>query len=320
MELIGDITKEIFFNNLDTSKDYNEHEQKIKNNYKSLCSFFAQLFDGTTLSYHYSDRKDYYRIAISQKVTNSKLSHGVNGRLSFRLHHKSCRISIRINVRDLYIPFIEKAGFTKRNGVGNGYVIAEKNLNLEQDIFGELANIFSDLLVCGISEESEKKHEVNNLLPLWLDKSLIDALTNQRPELFNPDSSINKYLKQPRYEYPRSSKLANKIKKDADYKCAVDGFHETFSIKDGSQYMEAHHFIPMFLQGKYSALKVSLDVKENMLCLCPTCHREFHYAGKRLIERFYEMKKMELENVGIKIELKELLEAYQNSEDLLSNN
>jgi 5-methylcytosine-specific restriction protein A len=39
--------------------------------------------------------------------------------------------------------------------------------------------------------------------------------------------------------------------------------------------VEAHHLIPIQFQEQF---KVSLDVPENVVALCPICHRKLHHA------------------------------------------
>ncbi|MBL6446737.1 HNH endonuclease [Fulvivirga sp. 29W222] len=70
----------------------------------------------------------------------------------------------------------------------------------------------------------------------------------------------------------------------ADNKCEIDPSHETF-IAQRTQlpYVEAHHFIPMKFQHLYSA---PLDNLENIVSLCPNCHRGIHHA---IIKHKYEL-------------------------------
>ena len=58
---------------------------------------------------------------------------------------------------------------------------------------------------------------------------------------------------------------------------------------------------------------VSLDVEENIVSLCSNCHNEIHYGrdAARLIKMLYESRKTSLEQVGIKVTLKRLLEMYR---------
>jgi hypothetical protein len=47
-------------------------------------------------------------------------------------------------------------------------------------------------------------------------------------------------------------------------------------------YLEAHHLVPIGLQGDF---KKPLDTIHNVFCLCPFCHRAVHYAEVSLARR-----------------------------------
>ncbi|WP_447212985.1 HNH endonuclease [Bacillus cereus] len=90
-------------------------------------------------------------------------------------------------------------------------------------------------------------------------------------------------------------------------------YHLTFvSAVTGSNFVEAHHLIPMSLQSKF---RWSLDVLGNIVSLCPNCHRMIHHANKAdkhlLIEKLYSLRKQALIDFGIDIPIYELLVAYK---------
>jgi 5-methylcytosine-specific restriction protein A len=65
---------------------------------------------------------------------------------------------------------------------------------------------------------------------------------------------------------------------------------------------------------KQSSFKFDIDVPENILCICPNCHRKIHLAEdeereKTLAEAF-ELRKKLLPERGINIDLKTLMELY----------
>lgn len=62
----------------------------------------------------------------------------------------------------------------------------------------------------------------------------------------------------------------------ANYRCEINPSHQLFTSKaTGQNYLEAHHIIPVSLGSQFS---VQLDVMENVVCLCPLCHRAIHHA------------------------------------------
>ena len=75
--------------------------------------------------------------------------------------------------------------------------------------------------------------------------------------------------------------------------------------------MEAHHLIPMSKQGMF---EYDIDVPENILSVCPTCHRKVHLAKdndkkKILFEAFKNRKSMLMER-GIVLDINMLLSMY----------
>lgn len=99
----------------------------------------------------------------------------------------------------------------------------------------------------------------------------------------------------------------------AEHRCEIDPHHRTFiSNRSHLNYVEAHHFVPLEFQDEF---EFSLDVPENILALCPNCHRQFHHATaafkKPLIERCYERRKELLHSRGIALTLNKVLSLYE---------
>ena len=110
--------------------------------------------------------------------------------------------------------------------------------------------------------------------------------------------------------YPRSRLVALNALYIAKNTCEINPEHESFIRKNSDvKYMEPHHLVPMAFSHKF---KVSLDIEENIICLCSNCHNEIHYGkqAKELVEQLYFKRKDLLKSVGIDISLKELLEMY----------
>lgn len=96
----------------------------------------------------------------------------------------------------------------------------------------------------------------------------------------------------------------------AGFKCEIDNDHFTFiRKKQNVPYTEAHHLVPL----AYSDLfEFSLDVEENIVSLCSTCHNQIHYGtdAEQLIRKLYQSRKELLEGAGIVLSEEELLEMY----------
>jgi len=77
--------------------------------------------------------------------------------------------------------------------------------------------------------------------------------------------------------YRRDAKLIVEAKQRDNYICQVNKEHISFLSK-GVNYVEGHHVVPMFQQKNYT---FKLDDVQNILSLCPTCHREIHSADDK---------------------------------------
>ncbi len=76
--------------------------------------------------------------------------------------------------------------------------------------------------------------------------------------------------------YVRDPRMAALRFLSSDYKCEIEPLHRTFTAeRTQKQYVEAHHFIPMKFQGMFNE---PLDCLDNIVSLCPNCHRQIHHA------------------------------------------
>jgi len=99
---------------------------------------------------------------------------------------------------------------------------------------------------------------------------------------------------------------------NANFKCEINSDHITFiNKKTQKQYMEAHHLIQM---NKQWAFEFDIDVPENILCLCPTCHRKIHLAEddqkREILQQAFNIKKDALPKRGISIDFGALCAFY----------
>ncbi|MFS0556366.1 HNH endonuclease [Brevibacillus sp. 179-C9.3 HS] len=112
-------------------------------------------------------------------------------------------------------------------------------------------------------------------------------------------------------KYPRNPSVALKALEASNYLCEADPAHSTFISVTGKPYLECHHFIPISLQERYSA---GLDVEENIVALCPNCHRFIHYgvgeAKLELLTKLWKAKKDGLASREINIRFEDLIGIY----------
>jgi 5-methylcytosine-specific restriction protein A len=113
--------------------------------------------------------------------------------------------------------------------------------------------------------------------------------------------------------FKRDPKMAALAIAASKYSCEIDAGHETFtSRRTKERFVEAHHLIPMQYQGGFS---FSLDIPENIVALCPTCHRKFHHSRfgelKPILNKLFADRLGKLKSREIKIELPDINEMYR---------
>lgn len=110
--------------------------------------------------------------------------------------------------------------------------------------------------------------------------------------------------------YPRDRIVAVNALVHAKHKCEIKASHATFIRKSNNKpYTEPHHLVPLSFSDNFA---VSLDVEENVVSLCSTCHNHIHYGkdASKLITALYNQRKELLQQVGIYVTLEELLSMY----------
>jgi Rad3-related DNA helicase len=84
------------------------------------------------------------------------------------------------------------------------------------------------------------------------------------------------------------------------------------------QLMEGHHLIPCTVTNAVdfvSRYYKNIDCMENIVCLCPTCHRAVHFGDDRTkaekVKAMYAKQAVKLREIGIAITEDELLALYK---------
>jgi len=113
--------------------------------------------------------------------------------------------------------------------------------------------------------------------------------------------------------YPRNAELARQVIRASGYLCQINPDHQTFdSASTDERYMEAHHLVLVSSADKFPL--VPLDVKPNIISLCPNCHRAIHFADsstkKALLRALFTQRSVALTQVGINTSLEALCEMY----------
>lgn len=131
--------------------------------------------------------------------------------------------------------------------------------------------------------------------------------------IYKKKSTAAKKQQRTSSNYIRDPQAAAYVKQQAEYKCEFNKDHKTFiSDISGKQYVEAHHLIPMKYQDQF---EYSLDIPENIVALCPNCHRAIHHGTKdckkKIITALFNKRKKILKDNGINIDIEALTEMYK---------
>lgn len=114
----------------------------------------------------------------------------------------------------------------------------------------------------------------------------------------------------------RNPSIAKRVLESNNYRCAIDSSHLTFQTRSDVPYMEAHHLIPCTVSNSQRFQEKSkLDREENIVCICPNCHRAIHYGNDDTQEKYlkilYNKQKDKLDRVGLQLSFAELLNLYK---------
>lgn len=171
---------------------------------------------------------------------------------------------------------------------------------------------------------------LDRLLVAWLKEYLLrmnqdDSLYQEQLEdcvsVSCPDSSSTL---EPEYLFSTTGRVVKKnptVSRKAvaasEFKCAYDPTHKTFVRTSGFPYMEGHHLIPCTAgnaEKYWKRFGCNIDCVENIVALCPTCHRRIHFGSEaerlEIIERLYQIQSEKLRSVGFDISLEEIKGLY----------
>jgi len=149
-------------------------------------------------------------------------------------------------------------------------------------------------------DESEEKYQEEIIVDEELNDS--DFPPIKRPDL-KKTTKVNRL--------PTNKSKGDYVLKKEHYLCEVDKSHKTFVTKNGKDYMEKHHLIPV---SYFENFENSLDDINNIICLCPICHRLLHYGDSKIahpiLEKILKKKKDGLIKSKIDINIEKLKKMY----------
>lgn len=118
------------------------------------------------------------------------------------------------------------------------------------------------------------------------DQSDLEAANNRTPILTATGSS----------SYQRDYRIAKTALKNSGYTCEYSLLasenHTTFLKQNNLKYVEAHHLFP--LGNQHLFMPTNIDRIENIVSLCPNCHRAVHYANlntkKKILKPLFDIR------------------------------
>lgn len=147
------------------------------------------------------------------------------------------------------------------------------------------------------------KENVSKTVAYDMNSSAFEHQNNRVPEFSAADKTSHRF--------PTDTRLAKTALMLAEYKCELNPSHITFTSKNDTPFMEAHHLVPMTAQVDFI---VNLDRVENIVSLCPNCHSAIHYGTdserKLLLTKLFNARREKLKSVGIDINFNTLFSKY----------
>lgn len=155
------------------------------------------------------------------------------------------------------------------------------------------------------------------------EKNYLDKVDAIKDDNVNDDVALNAYKNKPIFKEQNLSKtlkrnpILGKISiKLAYYSCEFNHEHKTFtSYRTNKPYMEAHHLVPIEFQMKiWDKFHINVDCLENIVSLCPNCHKAFHFGTKevktQMITKIFEKIIHKYKAIGFNISIDEIKELY----------
>lgn len=169
---------------------------------------------------------------------------------------------------------------------------------MEKDEYDKLIDIIGKNVLL------ESQDDVNDITYILKSEDIVSKEEPKKiPEKQNKDS----------VGWKRDPSLSKEALKNTGYKCEIDNAHCTFKSNiNGENFVEAHHLIPMMQQKNF---RYSLDVRGNIVALCPVCHKLLHFGQfndkVEKLKLLYKKRKDILAKYDINITEQQLMDIYK---------
>lgn len=194
------------------------------------------------------------------------------------------------------------------NGTNYVFNLPQKEPELNNiNPFRDQTSLYSNDKILETLSDFEDDNAIRNA-STYESQDAIDSADARTPVLKPGLSSNNRYTTDPR--------LGKTVLVNSGWKCCLSGFdgheHTTFSTKNGNNYLEAHHLVPMKAQKDF--MPINLDIYDNIIPLCPNCHKAVHYGSleekRRFLKPLYDARISKLNEHGIFISFEDLINKY----------
>ena len=212
--------------------------------------------------------------------------------------------------RIIFKLFLDKGYLSKKDFLFKiPYIESIENIENIENINGKkydkwVSWILSSFTQLNILYKEQDRYCLTKNANIFLKQFLMDS--NYSEMFFNNENYIE--LKNNIRKVKRDQNLIHKVLKKSDYSCFFDSTHYTFPSKTRPNYVEGHHIIPISLKDSFEE---ELDCEDNIISLCPNCHKLMHYAIPECKEEYL---KIILENTSklksFNIVLDDLREVY----------
>jgi 5-methylcytosine-specific restriction enzyme A len=288
-----------------------------------ICFYDREITTSAQKGYYvcllFREDMEGFHLSLNQGWTQYENEFGVNqGREEIELNSIKARSLLR-STKDFQGDSIDLRATTplskgyERGNIYSRYYAAE---SLPDD--KELLEDLQQLLGAYRELKGLVGENILNIRALGSEDDFQIEVQNSKPAVLpsGPISKPNLKLKPSATIWPRSQKVSKIALENSNYQCEFDTSHNTFTHKQtGKQFLEVHHLVPMEKQSEFA---FNLDVPENIIALCPNCHRMIHLSSKEtkepMLTKFLNSRTQGLYSRGIIISLNELNQIYKNIE------
>lgn len=163
-----------------------------------------------------------------------------------------------------------------------------KKINPEYKFYDKWATwVVSPLIKTGIiTEKGKQGHstlQLSNNIKEFI-QSIVDKMHYE--DMFFKNENDFEDIKNNIRCKRRNNNIINSVLLKSNFKCFFDENHITFPSSNRPNYVEGHHIIPIALNDSF---KDELDCEENVISLCPTCHKAMHYAKNEYKEKLLKI-------------------------------